>query len=481
MMQETRGISVGGILTMLALLFLGLMTISSGVGCAGMTPPMGGPRDSLPPNVVNVNPADSTLNFTGKKIEIQFDEFVQVDEIQKNLLVSPVPKVNPTVEARLRTVVVTIRDTLEENTTYAIDFGNAIRDYNESNILHNYRYLFSTGSSLDSLQLGGRVIIAQTGRPDSTLVVMLHTSLDDSAVIKDKPRYVARVDSAGYFRFRNLAPGKYDIYALKDEGGTRRYMSRDQLFAFYDSSVTSQSEKNDIMLYAYVGEDTAQAQPVSSLPPPTRRRTNERGGESILRMQANVDGTGKDLLTPLEFTFTEAIRSFDSTKLFFGDTALTPLDNYRLVRDTADNKLALTYPWEENTAYTVIVDTGFVEDTLGRHLVQPDTISFVTKKKSQYGLVRLRFLNLPLNRNPVLQLVQGDEVKYSHVFTNNEFYAPLFTPGDYDMRLVFDENRNGKWDPGNFFGEKRQPEKVQLIPRKLNVKANWDSEIDIQL
>ena len=110
-----------------------------------------------------------------------------------------------------------------------------------------------------------------------------------------------------------------------------------------------------------------------------------------------------------------------------------------------------------------------------------DTLTFETKKNDDYGLVRLRFLNLPLNRNPVLQFVQGDDVKFSHVFTNNEFYAPLFIPGDYDLRLVFDENKNGKWDTGKFFGEKRQPEKVQLISRKLNVKPRWDTEVDIQL
>ncbi len=81
----------------------------------------------------------------------------------------------------------------------------------------------------------------------------------------------------------------------------------------------------------------------------------------------------------------------------------------------------------------------------------------------------------------MLQFIQGDAVKYSHVFTNNQFYAKLFQPGEYELRLVFDENKNGKWDIGQFFGGRRQPEKVQSIKRKITVKANWDNEVDIQL
>lgn len=476
MMERTNGIGIAQILGIIVVFFLGITIISTGVGCAGMTPPTGGPRDSLPPVIMNVAPKDSTLKFTGKKIELSFDEFVQVQDVQKNLLVSPLPKINPTIEARLRNITVTIRDTLEENTTYVLDFGNAIRDMNESNILRNYRYVFSTGNSIDSLELGGRVVIAETGKTDSTIIVMLHTSFDDSAVVKDRPRYVTRSDTAGYFRFENLAPGRYAIYALKEEGGAYRYLSKDQLFAFYDSAVTSQSQKKDILLYAYEAIDTAAPKGIAPLP--VRRRTDQKS--EFLQVQTNVE-EGQDLLSPLTFTFSEVLESFDSTKISFTDTLFKPITNYSFRRDTSGKKISLVYPWQENTFYTVVLDSMVAMDTLGRKLPINDTITFQTKRNSQYGLVRLRFINLPLNRKPILQLVQGEEVRHTHIFTNNQFYAPLFVPGDYEMRLVFDENRNGKWDTGNFFGEKKQPEKVQLIPRKLNVKPNWDSEIDIQL
>ncbi len=482
MMEGKERFAVTKILGIISLLFIGVSVISSGVGCAGMTPPTGGPRDSLPPVIMNVTPKDSTLNFTGKKIEIQFDEFVQVSEVQKNMLVSPTPKIPPTVEARLRTVSVTLRDTLDENTTYVLDFGNAIRDYNESNALKNYRYIFSTGRYLDSLELGGKVTIAETGRTDSTLIVMLHTSFADSAVIKERPRYVARVDSTGRFLFQNLAPGRYAIYAMKDEANTRRYMSREQLFAFSDSAIESQSQRKDISLFAFLAEDTSQRSGSGSGPssPTPRRRRPVSDEPENLTVQAEV-ADGQDLLSPLVFTFSDSLTSFDSTKVLFADTTLKPITGYHFIRDTTGKKVSLVYPWQENTFYTVVLDTAVATDSLGRHLAEPDTLTFQTRKRSQYGLVRLRFMNLPLERKPLLLLVQGDAVKHTHVFTNNQFFAPLFNPGEYEMRLVFDENGNGKWDTGNFFGEKRQPEKVQLIQRKLSVKPNWDSEIDIQL
>jgi hypothetical protein len=135
----------------------------------------------------------------------------------------------------------------------------------------------------------------------------------------------------------------------------------------------------------------------------------------------------------------------------------------------------------ENTKYNLLLDTLFAEDTSGRRILRNDTIFIQTKKNSDYGAVRLRFLGLSMADNPVLQFVQGNEVKYSYVFRTNTFTAPLFRPGEYELRIVSDTNRNGVWDTGQFFGEHRQPERVRRISRKINVKANWDNEVDIQL
>lgn len=474
---------VGYLLSALAVVVIGMFSITLSPGCASIVPPTGGPRDSLPPVIVHLDPRDSGRLFNEKKFVITFNEFVQVDEPQKNLIISPTPKVNPVITIKLRSVIVSIKDTLEPNTTYSYDFGNAIKDLNEGNIFKNFRYVFSTGTTIDTLGIAGRVLVAETGKADSTLIVMLHRNMDDSAVVKEKPRYVARVDTAGYFRFRNLAPGTYRLYALKDEGGQRRFLSKEQLFAFADSAVDSRSGKNDFLMYAFLEKDTGTTKFSSSLPvaQPKRPPVKERG-EDRLRYQPNLSNGMLDLLENFTFDFSpEPLRKFDSAHVLFTDENYKPLSGYHYRMDTSRKKIELVYPWVENTKYNVIIDTAFAEDTSGRHILKLDTIPFQTKRNADYGAVRLRFIGLQMSENPVLQFIQSDDVKFKYVFKNNTFNAPLFRPGEYEMRIVSDRNKNGEWDTGQFFKEHRQPERVRRITRKINVKANWDNEIDIQL
>ena len=168
-------------------------------GCANIIPPQGGPRDTIPPQLIKASPADSTRNFKGTRIIFSFDEFIDLQSIQENLLVSPLPKSNPFVESKLNTVSVRIKDSLESNTTYSLNFGNAIKDYNEGNVIKGFTYVFSTGPYIDSLELHGKVILAETGKTDSTLTVLLHSSADDSAVVNEKPRYITKLDGNGNF------------------------------------------------------------------------------------------------------------------------------------------------------------------------------------------------------------------------------------------------------------------------------------------
>lgn len=466
----------------LFLLFIAFMAVAgilSGTGCANIIPPMGGPRDSLPPELAAVRPPDSSKNFTGKRITFEFNEFVQLDNIQQNLLVSPVPKINPVVESKLRTVTVTLKDTLEENTTYSINFGNAIKDVNEGNIYKNFTYLFTTGAALDSLRVTGKVIIAETGKSDSTLIVMLHTSTDDSAVIKQNPRYIARTDREGKFTFENLRPATYTIYALKDEGGQHKYLSKSQLFAFADSTVTTSANPKPVTLYAFTEKEEEADKPKPAVTRPARGNAQR---DTRLHIETNIANNELDLLGNLEMTFKPApLKYFDSAKVVFTNEQYQPLTGYRFERDTSNEKVTLVYNWAPGTTYNLIIDKDFAEDTLGDKIPRNDTITFTTRKERDYGELHLRLLNLDLTKNPVLQFVSNDQVKYARPLTSREYNEKLFQPGDYDLRIVYDENKNGIWDTGEFFGKHRQPEKVVPLSRKLTVKANWDNVVDITL
>jgi len=456
-----------------------------GSGCANIIPPTGGPRDSLPPVLVNMNPRDSTRNFKGKRITLNFNEYVQLDNIQQNLLVSPTPQITPTVESKLREVTVTLRDTLEPNTTYSLNFGDAIKDVNEGNPLRNFTYIFTTGSYLDSLTIGGKVLLAESGRVDTTLIVVLHKNFADSA-LRDRPRYVTKVDNRGYFRFNNLPADTYALYAFKDEGGGRRYTSPSQLFAFTDTLVSSTQPPDSLTLYAYLEKDTVVLTPRrQSTQAKPALKGNAAIADRLLRLQTNLSNNQLGLLPTDTLTLIfplDPLASFDTTKIVFATEKFEPIRNYRWLQDSTRKRVSIFYPWTENTGYNLILDKEFATDTSNRKIPRTDTISFRTKKETDYGLVRIRFTNLDLTRNPVLLFVQNDGVVFSYPFVNSPvFNARLFNPGEYELRILYDENKNGKWDPGSFFKDRRQPERVVPVPRKANIRGNIDNDIEITL
>ena len=462
------------------------LLVTNGIGlsgCANIVPPTGGLRDSLPPVLLEARPDDSTVNFGAGRITFLFNEYVEVANLQENLIVSPTPKVMPVVESKLRTVTVRIKDTLEPNTTYSINFGNAIRDINEGNELKDFTYIFSTGPRFDTLTFSGKVILAESGGIDSTLIVMLHTNLDDSAVIKDRPRYYTRVDREGNFRFRYLPSGTFNIYALKDQG-MRRYQSKDQLFAFADQPIKPGPGSQPITLYAYREQPDrggTGATTTGAGQQPRSLRNNNAAQDKFLRLTTNIENEQIDLLSDLEIRFPNPLKTFDTTKVRFTDDQFNNISNRNITLDSTRRVVKLRHPWLGNTVYNVIVDRDFAEDSAGRKILRNDTLSFRTKREADYGSLKLRFINLDLEKNPVLLFIQSDQVKHTHVFTNRDVNIRLFVPGEYELRLLFDENRNGKWDPGEFFGKHKQPERVMPISRRLNVKPNWDNEVDIRL
>lgn len=474
----------------IATLFFIVISILSSPGCANIVPPLGGPRDTLPPKLVAVTPHDSSKQFNTNKIVFNFDEYIDPKDVRTELIVSPVPKVDPIVDAKLRTLTVRLKDTLEPNTTYSLNFGKAIRDVNEGNILKNFTYVFSTGDHIDAGEFAGSIILAATGKIDTTLVAMLHLRFDDSAVVKNRPRYIARIDSTGRFVFRYIQPGSYALYAMKDESGSHKYLSKSQLFAFADSPVVVSRNTPAITLYAYA--ETAETKPASkgaggAKAPSSKQSEKEKEKDRRLQFQTNINNGAFDVLDTFHFQFPNALKVFDTTRIRFTDERFVaiPSREYHFVRDTTNKIFYLFYHWPTDTKYHLVLAKDFAQDSAGRKLLKVDTISFQTKKDIEYGEVRIRIPNLDLSKNPVLQFIQADAVKYSYRFVNRkEFKVLLFPPGEYELRLLFDDNKNGVWDSGEFFGKHRQPERVMPIgsaKKKFNVKANWDNEVDITL
>ena len=149
--------------------------------------------------------------------------------------------------------------------------------------------------------------------------------------------------------------------------------------------------------------------------------------------------------------------------------------------DSLKKKILLNIKWTENTRYNIILDKEFATDTSGRKLLKTDTLIFTTKKQSDYGAVKITFNKLDLSENPVLLFIQSEKISYSFPLSGLEFSQALFLPGEYELRILNDRNKNGKWDTGDFFGKRIQPERVKPIEKKITIKPNWDNDFEIKL
>ena len=427
-----------------------------------------------------MTPPDSSRNFSNKTITFTFDEFIEDVQQQnpyQNVMISPNPLIPPLFESKLRTLTVRLKDTLEPNTTYHIDFGDVIKDVNEKNVLHDFSYIFTTGNTFDTLQLSGNVVLAETGGIDTTMVVMLFKSGDDSAIVNDRARYITKLDGKGNFHFRYLPPATYYIYAMDQ---SRRY-SDQSFFAFIDSAVEVKPDAPPITLYAFKEKKDQQQQPGPTINFAGGNRPGVRPDERRLRFSTNLSGNVQDLFGDFSLNFDRPIRNIDTTKMQLStDSTFIPV-SAAWEMDSLKKKLTLKINWKENTLYNLILDKEFAEDTLGRKLLKTDTLNFTTKKLADYGSVKVSFKNIDLSKNPVLQFSQNGQVVKSFPVTTTEVYQQLFNPGEYELSILYDKNKNGKWDPGQFFGEKKQPELVRPLKQKVTVRANWDNEFEITL
>ena len=202
------------------------------VGCARMGSPDGGWYDDDPPKVIGATPEDKATNVKSKKITILFDEFIKLEDATNKVIVSPPQLEQPEIKASGKKIIVELQDTLKDNTTYTIDFSDAISDNNEGNPMGNYTYSFSTGEQIDTFEVSGYVLDASNLEPIKGIAVGLYDDLADSA-FKTKPLMrISRTDGSGHFVIKGVAPGTYRAYALQDADGDFRFTQKGEMIAF---------------------------------------------------------------------------------------------------------------------------------------------------------------------------------------------------------------------------------------------------------
>ena len=319
--------------------------------CASIGHPEGGPRDMNPPVFVRSNPAPSALNVKRNKIEIYFDENVQIEDAINKVVVSPAQQMQPIVTANGRKVTVELRDTLLPNTTYTIDFADAISDLNEKNLLDGFAIDFATGDTIDSLRISGIVLQARNLEPAQGMLVGAYSNLADSAIEKLKFERITKTNQYGQFTLRNLKPGSYNIFAVNDVNRDFHW-DRSEDIAFFDSVISPESDvieaedtiktddgrdsivkldvvrfkPNDILLTWF--NEEYKAQYLADNRRPERNRIDIRLGAPtgtlpIFRV-ANGPHRGKNLM---ELSRLEASRTLDTLSYWITDSVLIKQDS----------------------------------------------------------------------------------------------------------------------------------------------------------
>lgn len=249
--------------------FLVIAVMAAVMGaCASMGRPEGGPRDETPPRYLSSVPSPGKNNVTKPKIEILFDENIKLEDVLNKVVVSPAQKTPPSINASGRKVIVELRDTMRDSTTYTIDFSDAIRDLNEGNILDGFALDFSTGPVVDSLQISGMVLQARNLEPAQGMLVGVYSNLADSAISTLQLERIARTNQLGQFTVRNLKPGTYNIFALNDINRDYHW-DRSEDVAFFDSPIipaVTVTEATDTLKSA-AGEDSLTTRTVTTFSP----------------------------------------------------------------------------------------------------------------------------------------------------------------------------------------------------------------------
>jgi hypothetical protein len=507
--------------------------------CAQIVPPTGGPRDETPPQLLSVSLPNKTTNFTSKSILMTFDEYVQLSDINNQLIVSPPLRERPDVRIRKKGVLLTFDETLLPDVTYTLNFGEGIKDFNEGNPAE-VLYVFSTGDVLDSLTFSGRIVDAYTGEPIGGVRVMLYQDTATvMAPIEAKPYYFARSNKEGFYKFSYLAPGAYKLFALEEQNMNYQYDDPGERIAFVDSLITPGTPSDSLVLptlYLSLPRDTSLY--ISSF---------DSDSSGFIRIQLNRawDANGSmtvedSTLRPIVyfkkpdslFAWTEVranreiewyfasqtksdtfdVRSFEVGKRALGLSDANPttvpseralsmrfprpigrIDTslIRMKRDSLDHPLAVRMgddPFSvrfeaevvDGGKYAIELIAGAITSIEGWTC---DTIrwNFSAHPADHYGKVMLDLSDATFEGDPIIQMYKkgkegGEPDRVIRLGDKRSLVLDRVEPGTYRLRLIDDRNRNGKYDPANYLAG-RQPERVYNLQEDINVRSNWDMEI----
>lgn len=419
------------------LLILVLVFIIS--ACATVVAPNGGLKDTSPPIPLSYDPLNGSMNMQEKEVVIKFDEFVVLKELLQQMIVSPQMPETPDVSIRGKKLIIKIPDSLRENTTYTIFFGDAVVNYKENLPVHNFEYHFSTGNVVDSLQLHGKVVSAFNHTIYEELYVMLYKKIGDSVLYKQKPYYLTKAESNGSFHLHNLAPGEYQIYALKDINRNYIFDQEIEEIAFYETTVNPYYPAMAVQVKTdSIINDSIEPQ-APQTPEDIKLFVYSERPKKIRFLTKKIFRPNK-----VVFTFNRGINDFRIIPQDFSSDSIWHFDTYSRNRDTVTTFLLGL----KNDTINVIIAEG------EQHIDTLELVLIKAKKKKQeetsgfFGIKKAQKDTMPPKPKPIPKISYQNNISNSfHFFSEIEFKFKVPLNSYYLERIELYKARDTLWIP----------------------------------
>ena len=493
--------------------------------CASIQSPGGGEKDTNPPTVLRSIPKQAETKVKPSIIEIQFDEFFVLKNFTNELLISPPLNESPIISQKGKSLFIELKEELNDNSTYTLNFGKGIADYREGNVLKDYTLVFSTGAKLDSLQIQGSI----TACPDKTfsndLIVGIYQTdslTKDSTIYLNKPDYFSLIDEQNQFHIKHIRAGTYELIAFKDVNANYKYDGASEQIAFHDKIINIGdstahkiwlfSEEDTLKLldnkdngrihWAYNKEiDTATFHADTTL-----KFFSEIKKDSLFMWPYNMSSDSAYVWTKVGQRCDSILIKKDSLKRNINilpllsdylkdsenlhlktSSPITILDRSKieLIADSVqidftlikgDFTLVIEFDYLVNKEYDLIIHQGAIKG-LNKSENDSTNISFYTKGES--ALAGLKINTTLQDKVYFIELLK-DGVVTETIHPGKPLYFEKLLPARYEIRLIVDSNKDGKWTAGNYF-KNILPEKVYYYSDVINLRANWELEIDWEI
>lgn len=507
--------------------------------CAQQLAPTGGARDTTPPVILKQSPENRSVKFNSKKIVIKFDEYITLNNNGDQIIISPPIEQKPVYTLKGKSLEIQLKSELRPNTTYTINFGNAIGDNKENNLLSGFTYVFSTGDALDSNFFAGEIKNAFTNKAEKDISIGVYPidSFTDSTIYKKVPAYFIKSLDNGYFRIENLPAQSYRMVAYKDANKNLKYDKNEELayvsqtlsakdsanrnlslklfkpdeypsgkiidtfnresgkYAFvvykqpyfkvtsprtdsvYSKLIKSVGLADTFYVFVPINNDTASTFYTAGSEQPIIIQHKKKTKLPAFQLQTIKAPELNDTIT---LSFSNPVATIDTSRIQLKqDSIIIPYSWYKQDPFT----IRIYHPWKEQTRYALSVADSACRDIYNQYN-KKEKLGFFSKSAKDYASLLLHIRSSHTVNYPyIIQLTDIDEktvYKSFSVTKPQDITLDFLIAGTYRVKMIHDVNSNGVWDNGDYFSG-TQPEKVDYFTDNLQLKAYWDIEQTIYL